>query len=186
MAFSREVAHRIFVAELKESIGYERDDSRDKKAPGYLVTKLGLRANRCLIVGTLAECDDIGVESPFYRGRIIDPSGTILVYAGQYQPIAATALADMPVPSRVLVIGKTNIYRPEEGEQIVSVKAEAVIPADEETRRQWVVEASTSLLARCEENKHYKDVAMHALQTLVDQSVKPAGGWSGDNGPVMR
>jgi RPA family protein len=184
--FHREVCHRIFVDELKRSTKYERDPKVDK-SPGFLVTELEAKVNRCLLVGLLVEVDNVGKDEPYYRGRIIDPTGNILIYAGHYAPEASLALEKMPIPSTVLVIGKTAIYKPEDGgTPIVSIRAESVVQTDEDTRRRWVLETGKSLLARAGEIAHYQKIARDAVASLVP----PTGGtgnegkWvGGKNGP---
>ena len=86
--FVREIAHRIFAAELKES-NLQAKEGQDQYSPQYLITPTGAKANRVFIVGTLTEKEDIGTDSEFWRGRIVDPTGAFFVSAGQYQPEAA-------------------------------------------------------------------------------------------------
>jgi RPA family protein len=186
--FNREVSHRIFAAELKESTKFERDP-KVEKSPGFLITNLGAMVNRCLLVGMLVEVDNVGKDEPYYRGRIIDPTGNILIYAGHYAPEAALALEKMPIPSNVLVIGKTTLYRPEDGgAPTVSVRAESVLLTDEDTRRRWVLEAGKSLLVRAGgENEHYKKIARDALASLLPAAGEKEnqGKWTGGkNGPA--
>jgi uncharacterized protein len=184
--FNREVSHRIFAAELKASTKYERDP-KIEKSPGFLVTELDARVNRCLLVGMLCEVDNVGKDEPYFRGRIIDPTGNILVYAGHYAPEASLALEKMPIPSNVLVIGKTSLYRPEDGgDPIVSIRAESVILTNEDTRVRWVMEAGKSLLARAGENVHYQKMARDAIASLVPpvRGTGNEGKWvGGKNGP---
>ncbi len=89
--FIREVAHRIFAAEFKDANLQAREGS-DQYSPQYLLTPTGAKCNRVFIVGTLTEKEDMGTESEFWRGRIVDPTGAFFVTAGQYQPEAAQVL----------------------------------------------------------------------------------------------
>jgi len=147
--FSREVARRIFLEELKGS-NYSFRDGEDQHqyAPQYLLTPTGAKCNRVFIVGTLTERDDIGGDTEYWRGRVVDPTGSILIYAGQYQPEAAQILASIEPPAFVAVVGKPNLYQTEDGNTIISVRAEAIQQVDESIRNQWILDTSRSTLER--------------------------------------
>jgi uncharacterized protein len=182
--YNREIAYRIFTTELKNSTKYERDSTNDR-SPGYLITELGARVNRCLLAGMVVEVDNIGKDEPYYRGRIIDPTGNILVYAGHYAPEASLALEKMEIPSTVFVVGKTSLFRPEDGGASVSLRVETIMKTDEETQRRWVLEAGKSLLVRAGENDHYQKIARDALASLLPVGGLDRGKWpDGENGPV--
>src|SRR5512139_187257 len=141
--FSREVARRIFAEELKSS-NYSFRDGEDQHqyAPSYLLTPTGAKCNRVFLVGTLTEKDDIGGDTEYWRGRIIDPTGSILIYAGQYQPEAAQALANIEPPAFVAVVGKPNLFQTEDGSVIISVRAESIQKVNDATRNRWIVETA--------------------------------------------
>ncbi|MDM7933884.1 MAG: hypothetical protein QUS08_00665 [Methanothrix sp.] len=147
--FLREVARRVFIEELKASNysfrepGESGQQSRaDQYAPSYLLTPTGARCNRVFIVGTLTEKDDIGGDTEYWRGRLVDPTGSILLYAGQYQPEAAHILAGIEPPCFVAVVGKPNLYHTEDGSNIISIRAEAIQPVSASTRDQWILDAA--------------------------------------------
>jgi RPA family protein len=141
--FSREVARRIFLEELKGS-NYSFRDGEDQHqyAPQYVLTPTGAKCNRVFLVGTLTERDDIGGDTEYWRGRVVDPTGSILIYAGQYQPEAAQILANIEPPAFVAVVGKPSLYQTEDGNIIISVRAEAIQPVDESTRNQWILDTA--------------------------------------------
>ena len=147
--FSREVASRIFAEELKSS-NYSFRDGEDQHqyAPQYLLTPTGAKCNRVFMVGTLTEKDDIGGDTEYWRGRVVDPTGSILIYAGQYQPEAAQILANMEVPAFVAVVGKPNLYQTEDGNIIISLRAESIQRVDEATRNQWIMDTARRTLER--------------------------------------
>jgi RPA family protein len=141
--FSREVSRRVFAGELKSSNYAFRDgDPQHQYAPQYLLTPTGARCNRVFLVGTLTERDDIGGDTEYWRGRIVDPTGSLLIYAGQYQPEAAQILANIEPPAFVAVVGKPNLYQTDDGNIIISVRAEAIQQVDETTRNQWIVDTA--------------------------------------------
>ncbi|HOK58538.1 MAG: RPA family protein [Methanothrix sp.] len=148
--YSREVARRVFLAELKRSDLSFREGDDSQYAPQYLLTPTGARCNRVFVVGTLIERDDIGEEVEYWRGRLADPTGSILIYAGQYQPEASRALAEIEIPAFVAVVGKPSVYETEDGKKITSIRAEAIQKVDLDTRNKWVIEAARRTLERLE------------------------------------
>lgn len=147
--FSREVARRIFAEELKSS-NYSFRDGEDQHqyAPQYLLTPTGAKCNRVFFVGTLTEKDDIGGDTEYWRGRVVDPTGSILIYAGQYQPEAAQILANMDAPAFVSIVGKPNLYQTEDGSVLISLRAESIQRVDEATRNQWIMDTARLTLER--------------------------------------
>lgn len=147
--FAREVARRVYSSELRDSDLTFRENE-DQYAPLYLITPTGARCNRVLLVGTLTERDNLGDEVEYWRGRVADPTGSIFVYAGQYQPEAAQVLAATEPPAFVAVVGKPSVYETEDGKRLISVRAEAVQRVDAETRDRWVLETAARTLDRIE------------------------------------
>lgn len=148
--YSREVARRVFLEELRRSDLSFREGDDSQYAPQYLLTPTGARCNRVFVVGTLIDRDDIGEEVEYWRGRLADPTGSILIYAGQYQPEASRALAEIEIPAFVAVVGKPSVYETEDGKKITSIRAEAVQKVDLDTRNKWIVEAARRTLERLE------------------------------------
>jgi len=145
--FFREVARRVFAQELKDSNLTFRDES-DQYAPQYLLTPTGAKVNRIFLVGTLIEKEDIGTDSEYWRGRISDPTGSFLVYAGQYQPEGAQFLSECELPAFVAVVGKTSTYTTDDGNVFTSIRPESIQQVDELTRDLWVLETAKDTLNR--------------------------------------
>jgi RPA family protein len=139
--YVREVAHRVFAAELKES-NLQSKEGQDQYSPQYLITPTGAKCNRIFIVGTLTETENVGTDSEFWRGRIVDPTGVFYVTAGQYQPEAAQVLARTAPPEFIAVIGKPTIFTTKEGNVLTSIRAESMHVVDAATRDRWVVETA--------------------------------------------
>jgi uncharacterized protein len=141
--FSREVAKRIFAEELRNSnLSFRDGEDQHQYAPMYLLTPTGAKCNRVFVVGTLTERDDIGGDTEYWRGRIVDPTGSILIYAGQYQPEAAQKLSSIEPPAYVAVVGKPNLYQTEDGNVVISLRAEAIQKVDEATRDRWILDTA--------------------------------------------
>jgi RPA family protein len=181
---TREVARRVFAEEFNDA-GYTFKESDDERAPVYLLLPTGERANRIFLVGTLTEKEDVGEDNEYWRGRIVDPTGTFFVYAGQYQPEAASALRDLEAPAYVAVVGKPRTYETDDGSINVSVRPESITEVDAATRDRWVTETAERTLDRIaafddEGNEYarmarehydldptvYKDAAIAALESL--------------------
>ena len=152
---SREVARRVFATEFNDST-YTFKESDDERAPNYALLPTGDRANRVFAVGTLTETEDVGDESEYWRGRVVDPTGTFFVYAGQYQPEAAAVLREAEPPMYVAVVGKPRTYEPEEGSINVSLRPESISIVDDAVRDRWVVETAERTLDRIEATQEWE------------------------------
>jgi hypothetical protein len=137
----------VFAEEFNDA-SYTFKESDDERAPVYLLLPTGERANRVFLVGTLTEKEDVGEDSEYWRGRIVDPTGTFFVYAGQYQPEAASALRELDAPSYVAIVGKPRTYETDDGTVNVSVRPESITEVNAATRDRWVVETAQRTLER--------------------------------------
>jgi uncharacterized protein len=146
-AFEREPARRVFAAELREC-RYQFKDGEDEKSPTFVLLPSGERSNRIFIVGTLTEKTRQGEQNIFYRGRVVDPTGTFFIMAGSYQPEAMQQLAKIETPAFVAVIGKANLYQKPDGTFMVSVRVESITVVDKETRDLWVLDTAKHTLDR--------------------------------------
>jgi RPA family protein len=175
--FSREVARRIFAEELKSSDYSFRDgEEQNQYAPQYLLTPTGANCNRVFSVGTLTEKDDIGGDTEYWRGRLVDPTSSILIYAGQYQPEAAQVLANMEAPAFVAVVGKPNLYKTEDGNIIISLRAESIQRVDEATRNLWVMDTARRTMERLAAMKNVKPTPVSsefATANMMPSSTPP-------------
>ena len=144
---TREVARRVFASEFNDAT-YTFKESDDDRAPNYALLPTGERANRVFAVGTLTETEDVGEDSEYWRGRVVDPTGTFFVYAGQYQPEAAAILRETEPPAYVAVVGKPRTYEPEDGTINVSLRPESISIVDDAVRDRWVVETAERTLDR--------------------------------------
>lgn len=145
----REVAVRVFAREFNAAT-YTFSESEEDRAPVYALLPTGARMNRTLAVGTLTETEDVGSEGAYWRGRVVDTTGTFFVYAGEYQPEAMGFLRRAEPPVHVAVVGKPRTYETEEGETNVSLRPEVIVPIDEAARRRWIVETARLTLDRLE------------------------------------
>lgn len=147
-AGTRETAWRVFSSELNTA-SYEIK-AEAEKMPSYQLSRLGAMINRVLIAGVLTEKENVGSpEEPLWRGRIQDvASGTVYINIGRYQPEAAAAMVDIEPPCLVAVVGKVKSYTTEDQRTYVSVRPERIIPIDENTQREWLLDTARSTWKR--------------------------------------
>lgn len=187
---TRAVARRVFAEEFNEAT-YTFKESDDEFAPLYALLPTGERANRVFVVGTLSSKEDIGSDSEYWQGRVVDPTGTFYIYAGQYQPDAASMLRSIEPPEYVAIAGKPRTYETDDGQVNVSVRPESVTVVSEAVRNQWIIETAGRLLDRIEQFdpdvdeddalavemydpdlERYQQHAIEALEELEEQQVQ--------------
>ncbi|ELZ27510.1 hypothetical protein C475_06310 [Halosimplex carlsbadense 2-9-1] len=168
---TREVARRVFAGEFNDAT-YTFKESDDERAPVYLLLPTGERANRVFLVGTLMETEDVGDDSEYWQGQVIDPNGDrYYMYAGQYQPDAASMLRELEPPAYISVVGKPRTYETDDGEVNVSVRPESITEVDAATRDRWVVETAERTLDRI---ARYTDETDADGEAAVDEYVAMA------------
>src|SRR5450756_2084684 len=129
--YKREPAVRLFAQELSQTtvaVSKDQGEKADRFAPSYSYSPTGARINRVFIVGTLTEIDEIGGDSNFIKGRLVDATGAINIMAGQYQPEVSGVLRRLSdkLPAFVAIVGKPNIYKPKDGGSYTSIRPESV------------------------------------------------------------
>lgn len=143
---SRETSKRAFAEEFNNATHQFRE-SDDERAPKYTLLPTGEKANRVLIVGTMTEKTDVGSDSEYWRARVVDPTGTFFVYAGQYEPEAASTISSTDTPSFVAAVGKPDQYEQEDN-VMLSIQAESFTVITEDEREQWIAETAEKTLER--------------------------------------
>ncbi|WP_255149329.1 hypothetical protein [Halorarius halobius] len=142
----REVAHRLFAAEFDDA-DFSFSESDEERAPNYVVTPTGARVNRLFVVGVLTEVEQVNEE--MLRGRVVDPTGAFVVYAGQYQPDALAFLERADPPAFIAVTGKARTFQPDDSDRVfTSIRPESISEVDAGTRDRWVVQAAERTLER--------------------------------------
>ncbi len=143
----------MFAREYNDSdLSFKEGD--DERAPNYVVTPSAAKVNRLFVVGVATEVDEVGDD--YYRVRVSDPTGTFMVYAGQYQPDALSFFRELQPPEYVSVVGKSRTYQPEDSDDVyTSIRPEEVNTADEDTRDRWNLEAARQTIQRAEAMQMY-------------------------------
>jgi len=142
----REVAHRLFAAEFEDAT-LEYSESDEDRAPNYVVTPTGARVNRLFVAGVLTEVETVNENT--LRGRVVDPTGAFVTYAGQYQPDEVAFLDRTRPPAFVSLTGKGRTFQPDDSDVVyTSVRPERLSEVDADTRDAWVVDAAEATLRR--------------------------------------
>ncbi|MFC4407655.1 hypothetical protein [Haloarchaeobius iranensis] len=142
----RETAYRLFAAEFDDAT-LSHQEADEERAPNYVITPTGARVNRLFAVGVLTEVES--VNDDVLRGRIVDPTGAFVVYAGQYQPDEMAALEQLDTPAFVAVTGKARTFSPDDSDRVyTSVRPESITQVDAATRDRWVVDTAEQTLER--------------------------------------
>jgi RPA family protein len=143
----RQVAKRAFAAELNDAIHmFKKSD--EERAPNFALLPSGEIANRYFLVGTITEVNDVGNDSEYWQARVVDPTGTVFAYAGQYQPEAAAFLSSLEPPAYVTLTAKPSTYETDDGGVNVSLRPETITHVDAATRNRWVAETIARTEAR--------------------------------------
>lgn len=150
----RKIAKRAFAREFDDAVEIFQESDEDR-APKFALLPTGERANRLFVVGALTEVENIGEESDFYRGRVVGPTGTFFIYAGQYQPDAMEMLQDIDTPEFVSVVGKPRTWERDDAEDsdaesglMTQLTLESITVVDQATRDRWVVETAELTMER--------------------------------------
>jgi hypothetical protein len=143
---NREVAYRVFAAEFEDAtVSFKESD--EERAPNYVVSPTGGRLNRLFSVGVFTEKAEVGGGQ--IRARINDLTGTLVTYAGQYQPGPLAFLENADPPAFLALTGKARTFEPDDGDRIYSsVRPESVNEVDAATRDRWVVRTAEQTVDR--------------------------------------
>lgn len=170
----REVAWRVLALELRASS--EQEKGSGDRVPSYVVSPLGGRMNRVLVVGTLTPPEPAGGDgqSNFWRSRLTDPTGTLPVSAGNFQPRAQAELRRLTAPTPALVIGKANLFRGTTGGWVATVRAESVRPVDPAEYSAALAEAASQTLVRLRLVARLRSPPSPSDAELTREGVPPA------------
>jgi len=160
----REPAWRVFAAELNSSKHYIK--ATEPKTPSYVITPLGGKVSRVFIVGVLTGVRVISDD--IVKARVVDQTGAFYVFAGKYQPQTRQILESTKVPQFVAVVGKTNVYQPEEEQMYISVVPERIKIVDSVLRDYWVFDTAKKLKLRIEAMKEALNMTEPSVQKIAE------------------
>lgn len=168
--YVRSPTRLMFAKEMRDcEISYQ--DGDDQFAVTHVVSPTGENVHRVLMVGAVTEKEDIGSDTEYWRLRIVDPTGSILAYAGQYQPDAMHQADQLEVPQYVAVLGKMKLFITEDGTVISSISAENIIPVTVLQKNQFLYFAARNSLSRLlEPDESNKSVTMAKEHYSIDKA----------------
>ncbi len=170
----REPAWRVTARELESSLEEERGEG--DRAASYLLSPFGARMNRVLVTGTLSPAEAIGRDEtqPFWRARLTDPTSSVAVTAGTFQPRAMSALRSTSTPRSAVVVGKVHLYRGRDGVGYVSVRAEGIRFASEAEERGVLADIVRQSLDRLDLIGRLADPRAASEESLAEEGVPAA------------
>lgn len=161
---SRKPAVRAFATEVEDA-SHQYKESDEERAPNLALLPTGAEANRVFVCGTLTEYEDVGSDSEYYHARVVDPTGTFHVYAGQYEPDATALIRDATPPEFVAMTAKVSRYELDEGGYNVTLRPESMSVVDRAVTHRWQAETAEATLDR-----------LAAMQdTDLEDTVSPQG-----------
>ena len=152
---SRKVAVRAFATEVEDAEEQYKEDPNDDRSPNLALLPTGVEANRVFVCGTLTEKEDVGNDTEYFHARVVDPTGTFHVYAGQYQPSAAQLIRETETPEYVALTGKVGRYELDDGGFNVTLRPEHMTVTDQSTRNRWLTETAEQTLDRIAAYRDY-------------------------------
>ncbi len=177
--FKKAPTYRMFAWEIAHTLVQLQQGDKDSFQPAIFLSPTGAEVNKALIVGTATEKEELGQEGNFLRVRVVDPTGAVYIYAGQYQPEAAQAMNRLEVPCHVIAVGKISHYTPESGgDTIVSLRAESVMLIDARQRNITTADIAHHTVKRIIEAKtnqkvkdNYPDFNFNAFAHVIDAAL---------------
>ncbi len=160
----REPAWRVFASEYNAAKHYIK--ATEPKMPSYIITPLGAKISRLFIVGVLTEVQVISDEA--IKARVVDHTGAFYLFAGKYRPNVRQILESVNVPQFVAVVGKSNVYQPNEDTMYLSVVPERVKVVNEILRDYWVFDTAKKLKVRIEAMQEALKMEEPTVRKLTD------------------
>ncbi len=160
----REPAWRVFSSEFNASKYYIK--AKEPKMPSYIVTPLGAKISRIFVVGVLTEVRLLTDE--VVKARVADHTGAFYILAGRFNPDSRQILETVKVPQFLAVVGKVNVYRPNEELMYISIVPEKVKVVSEILRDYWIFDTARRLKIRIEAMKEALKMGEPTPQALMN------------------
>lgn len=161
----REVAQRVFAAEFNAA-KHTYKDSGDR-SPRFAISPYGAKMNRVFAVGVITRVESAGNQPGSFKGTLVDPTGTFSLWAGQFEPEAATQLGNIQPPAVVAVVGKANA-REFEGSTFVNLRPETLRVVDKADRDAWVLETARHTMLRLDAMREALKLEAPTIDKLVE------------------
>ncbi len=161
---AREPAWRVFSAEYNSSKHYIK--ATEPKKPSYVITPLGAKISRLFVVGVLTEVRLITDE--IVKARVADQTGAFYILAGKFNPESRQVLETVKVPQFLAVVGKVNVFKPDEETMYLSIVPERVKVVKEVLRDYWVFDTARRLKIRIDAMNEALKMDSPTVGALVD------------------
>ncbi len=160
----REPAWRVFASEFNSAKHYIK--ATEPKMPSYVITPLGAKISRLFIVGVLTEVRVVSDDA--VKARVVDHTGAFYLFAGKFRPNVRQVLESVNVPQFVAVVGKSNVYQPNDDTMYLSVVPERLKVVNEILRDYWVFDTARKLKIRIEAMQEALKMDEPTVRKLVD------------------
>ena len=130
----REPAKWILSKELKDTNVME--ETHEDQSKPYIITPLGTRVKRVIITGMITSKN---VDDNLTKATVADNSGAFYIsaFASGYNAEAKFDLDSMEQDSAVMVMGRVNPFRTEEGAFYFNINPEMVVRLDSPGMEMW-------------------------------------------------
>jgi len=160
----REPAWRVFSAEYNSSKHYIK--ATEPKKPSYVITPLGAKISRLFVVGVLTEVRLITDE--IVKARVADQTGAFYILAGKFNPESRQILECVKVPQFLAVVGKINVFKPDEETMYLSIVPERVKVVKEVLRDYWVFDTARRLKIRIDAMREALKMDVPTVNNLLE------------------
>ena len=162
----RQVAQRVFAAEFNEAKLKLRDAGQ--YSPTFVVSPFGAKVNRLFLVGVLSRVEQSDQVAGSYRAQVVDPTGTFYLWAGQFEPEAATQISLLQTPCVVAVVGKAALRDTDAGATFVNVRPETIRVVEKADRDAWILDAAQHSMARLDALREAQKMEAPTAKALED------------------
>ncbi len=151
----RQSAIRMFASEFGESTLFDRGPG--EYDPGFVISKLGARANRLLVAGLLDRLEERETSngSKLWQGQLRDASGLHFFSVGDFAPEEVREfISEMESrhldgePILLMMSAKARWFQNDEGSVYTSIRPEEICEIDRLRYGNWLVETCRSTLRR--------------------------------------
>lgn len=151
----RQSALRMFASEFGESTLYDRGPG--EYDPGFVISKLGARANRLLVAGLLDRLEERETSSggKLWQGQLRDASGLHFFSVGDFASDEVREfISDLEVrhrdgePILLMMSAKARWFQNDEGSVYTSIRPEEICEINRARYGNWLVETCKSTLRR--------------------------------------
>jgi len=118
------------------------------------------------VVGVLTEVRLITDE--IVKARVADQTGAFYILAGKFNPESRQILESVKVPQFLAVVGKINVFKPDEETMYLSIVPERVKVVKEVLRDYWVFDTARRLKIRIDAMREALKMDVPTVNNLLE------------------